>query len=76
MIPMEQEAEMRWVHEDRKAVRRECYPQSETEIVSPFFHTKCICGKEFLRIHRRQLITCPGCGRIFEAGEDETEKAC
>lgn len=68
---------LRWGHEDRTAVREEYYPQSGTKIVAPFYATRCICGKEFLRIHQRQLLTCPGCGRIFEAGGNEdTEKAC
>lgn len=55
-----------------------CYPGTDTRITEPFYRTICTCGKEFLRIHRTQLLTCPQCGRTFEAKEEkeEKEKAC
>ena len=50
------------------------YPGTDTEITSPFYHTACSCGMEFLRIHPRQVVTCPRCGRKMDA--DEKKKAC
>lgn len=43
------------------------YPGTDTLVIEPFYHTVCTCGKEFLRLHRVQVITCPHCGRTFEA---------